>query len=108
MVVSYLGNYLLHQQQVKINYHYGQKTVHLRKPTIIDSNNFKRLMEHLNIALAWLRNHFPGKILILNVIPRHIVTCCRDPDHIIADHGGKPVSMVNYVKTFNKLLAPPA
>ena len=105
LVVSYLGNYLLHQQQVHIDYPNGQKTVHLKKPTIIDSADFNRLVEHINIALAWLRNHFSGKIILLNVIPRHIVTCCRDPDHIIVDHGGKPVSMVNYVKTFNELLS---
>ena len=105
LVVSYLGNYLLHQQQVTIDYPNGQKTVHLRKPTIIDSTDFKRLVEHINIALAWLRNHFSGKIVVLNVIPRHTTNCCRDPDHIIVDHGGKPVSMLNYVKAFNELLA---
>ena len=104
LVVSFLGNYLLHQQQVSIDYPGGQKTIHLLKPTIINSADFQLLVDHMNKALGWLRINFPGKIVVINVIPRHTTPCCTLPDHIIVDHGGKPVPMLKYVKCFNELL----
>ena len=105
LVFSFLGNVMLRQQRVISDYAGGSKTMHLVKPSIIDNTAFSTLVQHTNRALTYLRTYFPGKILFLLPTPRHLSPCCKQPDHIIVDHGDHPVGMLNYVTQFNHLIS---
>ena len=106
LVLCFIGNAMLNKEGKweTITTPHGEKVWHLIKPTLLSDADAVELVSHLSEALAYLKKHFNGKILLCGPFPRHLKACCTEPTHTIVDANGVPFNMLDYTKILSKFL----
>ena len=106
LVLCFVGNAMLKKERKWDTIHVpsGKKVWHLVNPTLLSDADAVELVTHLSEALAYLRLHFAGKIILCGPFPRHLENCCKESTHVIVDANGFPFNMLNYTKVLSKFL----
>ena len=101
-VVSIFGNEMVKKRTAFCN----RDMWHVSKPEMLNSAEMDELVKEAERITDTIRQvGFGGKILVLGPTPRHLVSCCKQDQHVLKDRDGKSVDWKVYTDVTNTYIS---
>ena len=97
LFVYWLGNVMLRFKSCHAD---NIPVYHPNCARVLDDVDMDRLVALSGKKLRSLAKDFPGHIYFMGPIPRHLIRCCEDENHIIRGPNDETVNMINYTSAF--------